>query len=105
MTASIASDALRPVYDGYFADPFVWKHQGVYYAIGTGAREAAGQTMGKIFPLLRSENFVEWHLIGDALIAPDPGFGDTFWAPEVAFSKGTFYLYYSVGHGDKGHQL
>jgi beta-xylosidase len=97
--------SFRPVYDGYFADPFVWRHQGIYYAIGTGAREACGHTAEKIFPLLRSDNFVDWHLVGDALIAPDPALGDTFWAPSVAFAGGIFYLYYSVGQGDKGHQL
>ncbi|HTL17125.1 MAG TPA: glycoside hydrolase family 43 protein [Patescibacteria group bacterium] len=96
---------LRPVYDGYFADPFVWQHEGIYYAIGTGAREACGHTAGKIFPLLRSTDFEHWHLLGDALIAPEPELGDTFWAPAVAFSDGTFYLYYSVGHADKCHQL
>jgi hypothetical protein len=32
----------NPVYKGYFADPFVWQHEGVYYAIGTGAAEAEG---------------------------------------------------------------
>lgn len=96
---------LRPVYEGYFADPFGWKHNDVYYAIGTGAREASGHTAGKIFPLLRSDDFDKWHLIGDALVAPAPELGDTFWAPAVAFANGTFYLYYSVGQGDKCHQL
>lgn len=94
-----------PVYDGYFADPFVWQHEGVYYAIGTGAGEAAGSTSGNIFPILRSENFVDWRPTGDALIPPDPRLGDTFWAPEVAYEDGAFYLYYSVGHGDRCHQL
>jgi beta-xylosidase len=100
-----ASAPFRPVYDGYFADPFVWQHQGVYYAVGTGEREASGHTSGKIFPLLRSKDFVEWHLLEDALIAPNRALGDTFWAPAVAFAEGIFYLYYSVGHGDKCHQL
>ena len=27
----------NPVYHGYFADPFVWKHRGKYFAAGTGA--------------------------------------------------------------------
>ena len=95
----------RPVFDGYFADPFVWQHEGVYYAVGTGAREAAGQTAGKIFPLLRSDNFLDWHLMGEALVAPATDLGDTFWAPAVAYDEGGFYLYYSVGHGDKCHQM
>ncbi|MBY0522059.1 MAG: glycoside hydrolase family 43 protein [Gemmataceae bacterium] len=102
-----------PVYAGYFADPFVWQHRGVYYAVGTGAAEAAGQTdppstgnrLGNVFPLLRSDNLMDWHPVGRALARPDRLLGDNFWAPEVAEHDGVFYLYYSVGHGDKRHQL
>jgi len=99
----------NPVYPGYFADPFVWLHQGVYYAIGTGPAEAEGQVdeIGKqrVFPLLRSDDLVNWQFTGNALQRPDPALGDNFWAPEVAYCDGTFYLYYSVGHEDKRHQL
>ncbi|BAT54066.1 glycoside hydrolase family protein [Nostoc sp. NIES-3756] len=102
----------NPVYDGYFADPFVWQHEGVYYAIGTGAAEAEGNVdeidiahKSRVFPLLRSFDFVNWHFVGNALLRPDPALGDNFWAPEVAYSDGLFYLYYSVGHEDKNHQL
>jgi beta-xylosidase len=107
----------NPVYPGYFADPFVWRYGGEYYAIGTGPLEAAGQVdeaerasagllaQFRIFPLLRSDDFVNWHAAGHALLPPDPALGDTFWAPEVAYHEGTFYLYYSVGRADKGHQL
>lgn len=99
----------NPVYNGYFADPFVWEHQGVYYAIGTSAAEAEGEVdeIGerRVFPLLRSDDFVNWHFAGSALLRPDPALGDSFWAPEVAYCDGRFYLYYSVGHEDKNHQL
>lgn len=99
----------NPVYNGYFADPFVWEHQGVYYAIGTNAAEAEGQVdeIGerRVFPLLYSEDFVNWKSADNALLRPDPSLGDNFWAPEVAYSNGKFYLYYSVGHEDKNHQL
>lgn len=108
----------NPVYQGYFADPFVWQYQGVYYAIGTGAKEAAGQvdeiapapaensTEKKlVFPLLYSDDFLNWRFAGNALIRPDPALGNNFWAPEVAYNDGKFYLYYSVGHEDKDHQL
>jgi aminopeptidase N len=48
----------NPVYPKYFADPFVWQHEGIYYVIGTGSAEAAGQVeklyQRKVFPLLRS---------------------------------------------------
>jgi beta-xylosidase len=106
MTASAVTEAyLRPVFDGYFADPFIWSHQGVYYAIGTGAREAAGHVAGKVFPVLHSKDLISWQILGDALVAPARELGDTFWAPAVAELEGKFYLYYSVGHGDRGHQL
>src|SRR5258708_2182044 len=107
----------NPVYTGYFADPFVWRYGGEYYAIGTGPLEAAGQVeeaeraatdllaQFRIFPLLRSDDFVTWRYVCGALLPPAPELGDTFWAPEVAFHEGTFYLYYSVGFGDKRHQL
>ncbi len=96
----------NPVYSGYFADPFAWKHDGVYYAIGTGAAEAEGEAGdGRVFPLLRSDDFAHWSFVGNALIRPDSSLGNNFWAPEVAYSDGTFYLYYSIGHEDKQHQL
>jgi beta-xylosidase len=99
----------NPVYPNYFADPFVWQHQGIYYAIGTGSAEAAGQvnemSEQQVFPLLYSDNLVNWQFAGNALLRPDPALGNNFWAPEIACCDSTFYLYYSVGHEDKNHQL
>ena len=98
---------VHPVYAGYFADPFVWKAGNRYYAVGTGEEEANGCAAGmrKVFPLLRSEDFCHWEYVGRVLERPDESLGMNFWAPAVAVSEGRFYLYYSVGHGDKGHQL
>jgi beta-xylosidase len=96
---------VNPVYGSYFADPFVWKHGGTWYAIGTGEMEAAGRTLGKVFPVLQSADFYTWQFASNALTRPDAELGDNFWAPGVAFNDGVFYLYYSVGHGDKNHQL
>lgn len=99
----------NPLWNDYFADPFVWQHDGVYYAIGTGAAEASGhgQDAGMccIFPLLRSDELAQWHFVGHALKRPDASLGGTFWAPEVAYDNGVFHLYYSVGKGDQGHHL
>lgn len=95
----------RPVYAGYFADPFVWKHEGMYYAVGTGAAEAHGDAGGRVFQLLRSSDLQLWEPRGHALTALHPEFGDSYWAPEVAFADGLFYLYYSVGRGDKAHHI
>jgi beta-xylosidase len=96
----------NPVYAGYFADPFVWKADGTYYAVGTGAAEAHGGVANDhVIPLLRSPDLFEWEPVGHALRRPDPALGHSFWAPEVASSDGHFFMYYSVGHEDRGHQL
>jgi beta-xylosidase len=96
----------NPVYDGYHADPFVWFHKGTYYSIGTGAPEAYDAAKAeRVLPVLRSKDLVQWEFVDLALKHPDRSFGDAFWAPEVAYHDGMFYLYYSVGHGDKNHQM
>jgi beta-xylosidase len=98
----------NPIYPAYFADPFLWSHGGEYFAIGTGEREASGQWDGRrerVFPLLRSRDMVHWQPAGAALEPPDPALGRTFWAPEIAYAEGCFWLYYSVGHDDKRHQI
>ncbi len=95
----------NPVYGSYFADPFVWKSGDTYYAIGTGEQEAKGQTLGKVFPIIQSDDFIQWKFASSAMVRPDPKLGTHFWAPEVAHVDGKFYLYYSVGFEDKQHQL
>jgi beta-xylosidase len=107
----------NPVYPYYFADPFVWKHKGRYYAVGTGPiseKPSAGEsdfTTYKIngvemaIPLLVSNNLVNWKLEGGALIVPPAAAGAVFWAPEVAYDGTRFYLYYSFATGGLHHQL
>ena len=91
----------NPVYPNYFADPFVLRHDGVYYAYGTGLH---AQTNGLVFEVLYSNNLIDWHSCGGALEPLGTGFED-YWAPEVAFCNGIFYMYYSAGIGDTGHRL
>jgi beta-xylosidase len=96
----------NPVYAEYFADPYVWRAADAYFAIGTGRSEADGiDAESGIFPLLTSSDLVHWRYIGRALRAPDRSLGDTFWAPEVVEAEGQWWMYYSVGHEDKQHQL
>jgi beta-xylosidase len=107
----------NPVYPYYFADPFVWKHDGHYYAVGTGpisespsageqdftTYEVNGREMA--IPLLTSTDLVNWKLQGGALIVPSFVKGAVFWAPEVAFHEGRFYLYYSCATEGLNHSL
>lgn len=77
----------------------------MYYAVGTGALEASGQALGKMFPVLQSADFFQWKFASNALVKPDQDLGGQFWGPEVAYANGMFYLYYSVGCDDQHHQL
>lgn len=89
----------NPVYPEYFADPFVLLHEGQYYAYGTAPLSSEGHP----FPVLHSNDMVHWRQQGWSLNPPG---GDEFWAPEVAYQDGKFYMYYSA-HGIDGqdHQL
>lgn len=97
----------NPIYPNYFADPFVWRHDGVWYAVGTGALEAhsAAHATPGAFDLLRSDDFVNWTLLGTALELLPPEYGNAYWAPEIAFADGRFWMYYSVGREDKAHHI
>lgn len=90
----------NPVYAEYFADPFCFRYEGLYYAIGTSPADHGEH----VFRMLRSNDLVNWTPLGGALRRP-AGIGTDFWAPEIAFESGRFWMYYSVGQGDKGHQL
>lgn len=91
---------VNPVYGEYFADPFVLKHGGRYFAYGSAP--LAGGTV----PGLESDDLVEWRTLGDVL---EPLGGDepmSYWAPEVAFADGLFHMYYSAGGPEgEGHRL
>jgi beta-xylosidase len=90
----------NPVHAESFADPFVLRHDGWYYAYGTDNLTDAPRA----FEVLRSRDLVAWDSLGRCL-------GDLvrtsrdYWAPEVAAVDGRFHLYYSVGVGDVGHSI
>src|SRR5687768_9317150 len=56
-------------------------------------------------PLLASENLVDWDLHGGAYVVPSFAKGAVFWAPEVAFHEGLFYLYFSFATQGLNHEL
>ena len=93
----------NPVWPEYFADPFVLRHHGSYYAYGTGAEPV--EMDGRAFPVLRADDLVHWEYVGGA-VRPIPG-ATAYWAPEVAENDGKFYLYFSAAFGgsDESHGL
>src|SRR5688500_1012990 len=91
----------NPVFSDYFADPFVLKSNQVYYAYGTASPDHNSHH----FPILRSDDLVNWQYVRHAL-APIPS-GHNCWAPEVAEHDGRFFLFYSASTtpSDDSHRL
>lgn len=85
---------LNPVYPHSCPDPFVLKHGGAYWAYCTGF-----WSDGRCFGILHSPDLVAWEALGGAL-EPFADGSHCYWAPEVAYENGHFYLYYSVGNED-----
>ena len=87
----------NPVWSGYLADPFILKSGDAYFAYGTGSDVGNGrQSDGRMFPVLRSHDLVNWTHLGGALEPISPSTTAPYWAPEVAERDGTFFMYYAV---------
>jgi beta-xylosidase len=91
----------NPVFQGYFADPFVLRDDGVYYAYGTDPDNDGDG----VFEVLRSDDLVSWTSLGYALPRIDDPDAQDYWAPEVARRDGHFFLYYSAGIEDTRHRI
>lgn len=85
----------NPVYRGGMPDPCVRLFDGRYYAYGTTGD--ARMPNGRIFRVLTSTDLVHWAEAGGALEPPLENRGVHYWAPEVVFHDGVYFLYYSAG--------
>ncbi|BEP12150.1 glycoside hydrolase family 43 protein [Acidothermaceae bacterium B102] len=95
--------ALQPVWDGYCADPFVLRTADGYVMYGSAPALFAE---GRAFQTLFSPDRKTWTDVGGALEpAADAPPGTEYWAPEVVAANGLYWMYYSSGVGDVGHQL
>jgi beta-xylosidase len=97
---------MTAVWPGYFADPFVLSLPGGgYVAYGSGPPAEEGPSGPRVFECLVSPDLRTWESAGMVLDRLAPEAGDEYWAPEVAHRDGAWWLYYSVGHGIRGHHL
>jgi len=91
----------NPVYPRDLPDPFALRFNGVYYAFATGRADD-----GRYFPILSSRDLVSWEAHAGALDPLELEGAEQYWAPEVAYSEGRFYMYYAVGRdADPDHHL
>lgn len=83
----------------YIADPFVYKHEGIYYMTGTTSVDSK-------FEYYTSPDLINWNFGGILYQRPDDHFGkDCFWAPEVKYYQGKFYMTYSCHDPARGMLL
>jgi beta-xylosidase len=73
---------------GDFADPSVITVNGVFYATGTSSEWAPH------FPLFVSGDMITWKQAGYVFIQQPAWTTSSFWAPELFYHQGTFYVYY-----------
>lgn len=91
--------AAAKVYDNFVglvpncADPYILKHDGVFYLYGTGGNDG--------IRVYRSDDMVNWSgavgaTSGYALHKNNVWGEKWFWAPEVYYLNGKFYMFYSA---------
>lgn len=79
----------------HIADPFVYRHEGTYFLTGTTGNDS--------FDYYTSPDMVTWKFGGTLYKRPEEHFGtDCFWAPEVKYYNGQFYMTYSCADPERG---
>lgn len=84
----------NPVIAGDFPDPSVIRVGDTYYAAGTSCDFAPN------YPLFESKDLINWKRIGSVFNEPPAWTADDFWAPELFYHNGTFFVYYTTKRKD-----
>ncbi|AUD02629.1 glycoside hydrolase family 43 protein [Spirosoma pollinicola] len=87
----------NPVISGDFADPSIIRVGDTYYAVGTSSE------WGPAFPIYTSKDLVNWAYVGPVFTKLPAWTMGSFWAPELVYRKGTFYVYYTARRKSDGH--
>ncbi|QJW89480.1 family 43 glycosylhydrolase [Spirosoma taeanense] len=78
----------NPVIPGDFADPSIIRVGKTYYATGTSSEWAPH------YPLLQSTDLLHWRQLGYVFSKTPSWVAASFWAPELFYRNGTYYVYY-----------
>jgi GH43 family beta-xylosidase len=92
---SLAKTYNNPVYRGDAPDPSVIRVGERDFWATTTSTEWAPQ-----FPLLHSTDLVHWRQVGAVFPEPPKWAAGKFWAPEISYFNGVFYVYYVAQHRD-----
>jgi xylan 1,4-beta-xylosidase len=85
----------NPVMAGDYPDPSIIRVGDDFWATATTSEWAP------LFPILHSRDLVNWQIVGAAM-RKRPAWSDgNYWAPEITFYHGRYYIYYT-GHKKNG---
>lgn len=80
----------NPVIAGDFADPSLIRIGDTYFAVGTSSE------WGPAYPIYTSKDLVNWAYVGPVFKELPQWTMGSYWAPELFYRKGTYYLYYTA---------
>ncbi len=84
----------NPVIKGDFPDPSIIRVGNTYYAAGTSFDFAPN------YPIYESKDLINWKQISVVFQKPPMWASDDFWAPELYYQDGVFYVYYTTKRKD-----
>ena len=87
----------NPVIAGDFADPSVIRVGDTYYAAGTSSE------WGPAYPIYTSKNLVDWQYLGPVFNEIPAWTMGSFWAPELFYRNGTYFVYYTARRKSDQH--
>ncbi len=87
-------DYYNPVIKGDFPDPSIIRVDDEYYAVGTSNDFAPN------YPIYSSSDLINWTRLGSVFDEPPAWASDDFWAPELFYRDGTYYMYYTTKRKD-----
>ncbi len=85
-----STEYINPVIPGDHPDPSLIRVGSSYWATSTSGEWAP------VFPLLHSEDLVNWTTEGFVLPEPPAWSAGRYWAPEISEYQGQFYVYYAA---------
>ena len=86
----------NPVIAGDLPDPSIIRVGDTYYA------SSSSNDFAPVFPIFESKDLVNWKQVSAVFAEPPAWAAKDFWAPELYYLNGTFYVYYTAKRKDNG---
>ena len=94
-SAYAANTYKNPILPGDFPDPSIIRVGEDYWATATSSEWAP------LYPILHSKDLVNWEMVGTIFDKKPAWSEENYWAPELSFYKGKYYVYYVARNKEK----